>query len=338
MLQLQGVQRRLQTAPLGQIPLRRSPFRQARTLGLGPGQLFPGLPFLVPGLVHLGQLFPVGLPLQGGQVNLQGLLPAVQGPKPLLQPGGLDVQLLQSLQLTAAGLQLPARLGQQAGLVVPAFVFQLPQAGSQGGAGGTVVSCGDQPVQPVAQGLVPAYGQVPALQEAGALVYAALHAQQNLPAPVRRQLRDGETGFRLEGAKVAHGNAPLGLPLDGNAAILPQHLHRALHGLSGPGLVPLLVRQLALAGPLPGVDSVEHGQKEGAPGAFSPLVGGGDEIQPGGKGQGLSVQLPEGGGHGAEDHGSVTSCPSRIWRLMRAARQRASCSAPSARSAASCSS
>ena len=34
----------------------------------------------------------------------------------------------------------------------------------------------------------------------GALVYAALHAQQNLPAPVRRQPRDGGTGFRLKGA------------------------------------------------------------------------------------------------------------------------------------------
>ena len=41
---------------------------------------------------------------------------------------------------------------------------------------------------------------------------------------------------------------------------------------------------------MPGVDAVEHGGEEGAPGGFAPLVGGREDIQPAPKGQCFAVE------------------------------------------------
>ena len=315
---------------MGQAALCQGPFGPSLTLGLGPLQFCQEGGFFYPSFFHPLQLLPVFLALQGLLVGVQGGLPILQLPDPGFQPGGLDFQGLQGLKrLSAYGQSLPG-LGQKAGFVILTFVFQFPQPCCQGGGGGAVVAGGHQLVQAAAQSFVLAHGQLSAPEKAGTLIHAAFCTQEQLAAVVRRQLRDGKAGFCLKSPELAHGNPPFGLPLDGDPAALPEDLHGPLHGLAGPGLVALFVRELALFGPLTGVDAVKHGQKKGAPGAFAPLVGGGNQVEAGGEGEGLVFQLAEGGGHGADVHGRVTSCPSRIWRLSRAARHRASASGPAA--------
>ena len=82
----------------------------------------------------------------------------------------------------------------------------------------------------------------------------------------------------------------------------------------------LFIGKSLCGGALPGLNSVEHSPKESAPGAFAPFVGGVDHIQTWLKGEGLPLQLAEGSGHGKNFHGRTTSCPSKIWREIRAAK------------------
>ena len=78
----------------------------------------------------------------------------------------------------------------------------------------------------------------------------------------------------------------------------------------------MLVCQGGLAVALAGVDAVEHGQQEGAPGRFSALVRGVQEIQARLERQYGAVQLAEGGLQTLENHGSVTTAVQGLQPLI----------------------
>ena len=238
------------------------------------------------------------LPVQGTAVVAQCsqlLLPAFQ----LLAQGRfLLAQALDLPELLLGGADVRLTFGDQARTVVAAAVFQLPELRRQPLAVAGLVAGGHQGVEPAAQGIVGLHRKVGKPQKARALKYALFHAQQHLAAVVGGQLPDGKARLGLPGQEIPHGDPATAPALDGDVPALVQEAQGALHGLAGPGQIFFFFRQIFTPGPLPGVDAVEHGGEEGAPGGFAPLVGGGDHIQTLGKVQGLPVQLAEGGGHG----------------------------------------
>ncbi len=241
--------------------------------------------------------------------------------------GQLHFQLpaltVQSLQFLQPGLQsVPLRflLGQQAAFVVAAAVFQLLQAVRQPVGVPAFVPGGDQGVQPTAQGLVLGHRQIGMADEARPAEHRLLHAQEHLAAVGRGQLRHWQAGGRFKGGKLPQGHPAAGGAEDGDVPALPVQIDPPLHGAARPGSVTLLVRQGVFGGFGPGVQAVEHGHQEGAPGALAPLVGSGEDVQPRLQGQRLMLQLAEGGRHLVNSH-SRTSLPLRILREISAARR-----------------
>ena len=107
-----------------------------------------------------------------------------------------------------------------------------------------------------------------------------LHTQQHLAAVGRRQFGHGQARFRFIGPELPQGHPALGPALDGDVPAVPVQVDAALHGTARPGRVVLLVCQRRPGGLGPGVQAVKHGDEKGAPGAFAPLIGGGDDVQP----------------------------------------------------------
>ena len=106
--------------------------------------------------------------------------------------------------------------------------------------------------------------------------------------------------------------AALCTALNGNVPVVPAKLHSSGHGATGPGGVTLFIGQGSLGGVHSGLNAVEHGYQEGAPGAFAPFVGGFDDVKTRLQDQGLVFQFAKGGGHGIDPHGSFTSRFSKI--------------------------
>ena len=235
----------------------------------------------------------------------QTLLGAGQSGLFPLQPGGEGGGALQRLQiflhLSQPGLQL--------GDVPHAFVDLPPvfpglQLLHSLGEGHVLLprrdQGGDAPLQLGGGG----EGQVSLPQKGGAGEHLRPHSGEQLAA-----VGGGETGHRLLGAGVDGGEGPErgvspGAPADGDVPALVVQGDLSLHGGSGPGLIAVLVSEIALFVPVPGVDAVEHGPPEGGPGGFTPLVGGVDEGETGSRLQPGPLQPAEGGGHGFDFHGS----------------------------------
>lgn len=285
---------------------------QAVHLGLGLGK--GGLGRLPPGPALGHGPAEVGVPL--------GLQKSVLGLEPLQLPPGLLGQT-EGLGLAGQGLlhvgQLLLQPGDQAGLVVLPAVEPVPQAALYLGVGHILLPAGGQGGDAGLQGGGAVDGRAPLAHEGGALEYLPGHAGEGLPRVV-----PGEAGHRLRRAgihrlKAAKGGAPLGPPAEGDGPALPEQLHAPLHGRAAPGLVAVLLREVALTVPLLGVDPVEHGPQEGRPGGLAPLVGGLNDIQPLPQRQLRALELAEGGAHLQNLHRQGSSPFSRAASPKRAA-------------------
>ena len=250
---------------------------------------------------------------EGLEIRLrQGKLPFQTGNLPL-QPFPLPKCLLQLPQLLF-------RLGQKPRLIEAAFVFQLLELPGEGRLVNPLVAGGDQGVEPGPQSLALGHGHLLLPDKPGPAEYLPLHPQKGLAAVVRRQLRHRQPGLRLVGPEDPHGDAALGGPLQGDASAVPVESHGAGHGASGPGGIALLGGKGLPCGFGPGIQAIEHGKQEGAPGALAPFVLPGEDIEPRGEFQGPVLQRSEGRRHGFNSHGSATSSPSKSLAASSAAR------------------
>ena len=204
--------------------------------------------------------------------------------------------------------------------MIAAPVSQLLQGSCQTLGIAAFVSGGHQGIESAAQILVRRHRQIAEADEAGSAVDILLHPQQGLPTVGGGQLRDGNAGTRFIRPEFPQRDPALGGPLDGDVPALPMDIHPACHGASRPGSIVLLVGKGCLGALGPGIQAVEHGRQEGAPGTFAPLVGGMEDIQPRLQLQGLMLQLAEGGCHPVNSHGRATSLPASSFREISAAR------------------
>ena len=265
-----------------------------------------------------GILLCLGI-VQSCLVVLQLCHPRFQFCLTLLKPLSLDIQLLQGTKLLFQFIPLGLRLGQQAGFIVPAFVLEVFQCLRQLISRAAFISGGHQIIQPAAQRVILGHRHVGQLQKARPDKNTPLHAQQFHAAVGGGQLRHVHAGFRLVCPKLAKNQPSTGAPLDGNIPAIPADVHPALHGRAGPGSITFLICQGRLGSAGLGVDAIQHGNDECAPGTLAPFIGSFDDIHTRLQGQGLMLQLAEGGCHGIDLHGNTTSCPSRICREIRAA-------------------
>ena len=190
----------------------------------------------------------------------------------------LNVQRFQLGELLLQLLQLSLRLGKQTGFIISALIAQVFQLRRQPVCRAAFIAGGDESVEPAPQSLVLGHGQVGKADEARPAVHRLLHPQKHGSAVGGGQLLNRKTRKGFIGPELPQGHPPLGAALDGNVPAVPVQVNPAGHGAARPGLIPLLVRQSRLCALDPGVQAVEHGQQEGTPGAFAPLVGGGNDV------------------------------------------------------------
>ena len=225
--------------------------------------------------------------------------------------------------------QFRFRFRKQTGAVITAGILQFLQFGPQHIPGAAFVACGDQGVEPTAQRFVLSHRQIIQPEESRSGEHAPFHTQQHLAAVGAGQLRHFQARGRFISLEHAERGPALCPALNGDIPAIPAQVDPALHGTAGPGGVLFLLRQGVLCGSGTGVDTVEHCQQEGAPGAFAPLIGSFNDVQSGLQFQRLVFQFTEGGPHFVNSHGSLTSCPSRICRETLAAKRIIRCSASS---------
>ena len=246
---------------------------------------------------------------------LQPCLDVVQTHFQLLH---LCVQRVQFIDLILQGVPLAFQLGEKTAFVEAAAVFQVPQIFCQLVAGTAFVAGGHEVVEPASKGFILRYGQVRLTDKPSPAEHCLLHAQQLLAAVCRRQLRDRQPGIGFVRLEFAQGNSALGAALDGDVPAVPIQVNATRHGIARPWGVALLVGEGGFRGFGAGFQTVEHGNKKGAPCAFAPLVGGSENVQPRLEGQLRVLQLAEGGSHFVDFH-SVTSRPSSSFREISAA-------------------
>ena len=158
---------------------------------------------------------------QGLGVIAQGILP---GRHLALTDTKLPCLLFQSrqrIQLLHEGFQLLLGLGQEAGSVVAAAVFQLPQGAAQLIRVPAFIPGGDQGVEPPPQGFILGHGQIRKPDKACPGKDASLHPQQPLAAVCPIQLRHRQPGRCLIGPELAQRDPPLGGAFNGNVPALP---------------------------------------------------------------------------------------------------------------------
>ena len=275
--------------------------------------------FVISGLNHMEGILP-GLGIgQGHPVVFQFRHPLFQSGLLLPQALCLNVQAVQVPKLPLQVRRFRLCLGQQASAVVAAAVSQVPELFLQCLGSAAVIPSGHQGIQPVAQGLILGHRQVRQPDESGPGKDALFHPQQHGAAVGSGQLRHRQAGVGFKSLKISKNGAAFGLSLNGNVPALPAQVYGAGHGHTGPGGIVLLIRQSRSGGSGTGLQAIEHGNQEGTPGGFSPLIGGVDHIESRLQGQCLMLQLAEGGSHRIDLHGSTTSCPSRSFRDSLAA-------------------
>ena len=158
----------------------------------------------------------------------------------------LPVQALRLLQFSHQFPLLGLCLGQQAGFIKPAFVFQILQFLGQGIGASGFITGGDQGVQPSAESLILSHRHILQPHKTGSGKYALFHAQQHLAAVGSGQLCDRDAAFRLIGLEHTKDAASFAGTLDGNVPALPADVHSAGHRCTGPGGIPLFVREKIL--------------------------------------------------------------------------------------------
>ena len=250
---------------------------------------------------------------------VQLLEPGFHVLNPLPELLRLNIQRFQLCQLLLQLLQLSLRLGKQTGLIISALIAQILQLSRQPVCRAAFVAGGDESVKSAPQSLVLGHRQVGKADEARPAVHRLLHTQKHGSAVGGVQLLNRKARSGFVSPEFSQGHPPLGAALDGDVPAAPVQVNPAGHGAARPGLIPLLVRQSRLCALDPGIQAVEHGQQEGTPGAFAPLVGGGDDVQTRLQSQSLVLQLAEGSRHFVNSH-RTTSLPSRIFREISAAR------------------
>ena len=249
-------------------------------LPLQGGQLAPGRLKLLPGLgkapvqLSLGQS-AVGRPLGGQQVSTGGQ----GGPLPL-QQGDAAGQLLQLLQGLVHLPQLSLQPGDQPHASVDlSAVEPLPQPPLGLGVGHVLLPGGHQRGNTPLQLRGRCNRQISTRSNEGRpLKDLPSHTGEQLAAVGGSQAGDRLLRPGVDGGKGPEGSAALGTPAEGDVPALPLQVHSPLHGGAGPGLIPVLVRQIPLFIPVPGIDAIEHSLPKGGPGGFAPLVGGIDQI------------------------------------------------------------
>ena len=209
---------------------------------------------------------------------IQLLEPGFHVLNPLPELLRLNIQRFQLGELPLQLLQLSLRLGKQTGLIISALIAQVFQLSRQPVCRAAFVAGSDQGVEPTPQSLVLGHRQVGKTDEARPAVHRLLHAQKHGSAVGGVQLLHRKAGSGFVSPEFSQGHPPLGAALDGDVPSVPVQVNPAGHGAARPGLIPLLVRQSRLRALDPGIQAVEHGKQEGAPGALAPLVGGGDDI------------------------------------------------------------
>ena len=135
-----------------------------------------------------------------GQKSLDLLQLLPEGVHGLPVPGGGGCQRLQLSQGGAEGAGLLLRLGQEAGLVIPAGVPLALELLGGGGEGGVLLASGDQRGDALLQGLALLHRKS-GLADIGAALEDVLgHAQQGFTAA-----GGGEEGHRFRGARIDGG-------------------------------------------------------------------------------------------------------------------------------------
>ena len=287
---------------------------------LGLGLLLEGL-----GIPLVERLLAVGLVLL--QLTLQLLLAHLQSSQ-FLPSLGLGLPSLGGVLQGAAHLpQLSLQLGDEPGGAVGlAAVAPVFQGAHGGGVGDLLLSGGGQSGNAPLQIRGGGDGGVPLAHQGAADKHLPAHPREGLS-----HVGGGEEGHRVPGGGVHRLKAPkgagaVGKAAQGDALPLPLQPEFPRHDGPRPGLIPRLLGQVPRLVPLPGVDAVEHGGEEGRPGGFSTFVGGGEDVEPGGEGEGGPLQLAEGGGHGDDVHARMSSSPSRAASPKRVAKMSRACS------------
>ena len=200
----------------------------------------------------------------------------------LAQGGGLGEGLLE------LGL-LRLQLGDQAAFVEPAAVEPGLEAFVGLGPGYILLPGGDQGGDPLLQLLALADGQASLAEEHRAVKDLLAHASEDLPGGLPGQAGHGQAGVLVDRRKIPHGHPAGGGPAELQDPALEFTDQQPLHGGAAPGPVTVFVGGGALAVPLAGVQAVEHGPQEGAPGGFPAAVGGPDEGHPRAEFQGVPL-------------------------------------------------
>ena len=292
-----------------------------------PAQLPPQGLILVPGGtvlllslgIPVGQLFPGQGPVGLSLLEQTVPFPDQLGPLPL-QAGRLEGGALQLLQGLPDLDQLPLQPGDLPhALVHLAFVLPILQPPHGLGEGDLLLSGGHQGGDPPLQLRGGGDRHVPCPQKSGAGEDLLSHTGEQLAAVGPGEAGDGLLRAGVDGGEVPEGRGPLGAPADQDLPALQLQTDLPLHGGPGPGLIAVLVGQVAFPVPLAGIDPIEHGPPEGGPGGFSPLVGGMDQGEAGTGLQPGPLQNTEGGRHGSDLHGHTSSPSSRAARPYRRA-------------------
>ena len=249
-----------------------------------------------------------------------GLL-AAEGGRPGLNLGQTLAQIGGALLGIQQRLLLLLQLGQQAGLVIPAAALPGPQPLVGLGPGHVLLPGGHQGGNALLQFLALGDGQVGLPQEDRPVKDLPADPGEGLPHVLGGEARRGQAGGPVDGGEVPHGDAPGGGPADLQRSVPLLADHEALHGDAAPGAVTVLIGRGSLSVPLAGVQAVEHGPQEGAPGGLARPVGGADEGKAPVEGQGLVFQTAKGGRELQEFHRG-SSLPSRAARPKRTARSR----------------
>ena len=267
--------------PLGLLePLRVGNGAVLGLLGGEGVQLILSFPEFLPRLGAAAVQVSPGKALVDGPLPLQLAEGLLQSGAAGFQGGNLPGGLLHLGESLLHLLQLLGEPGNEThALVHPTAVEPLFEPPLRLGVGHVLLPRGHQGGDALFQLRGGGDGEIaPGTDEGRALKDLPAHSGQQIPTGL-----GGEAGHRflragIDGGEGAEGGVSPGTPAEGDGPPLPLQLHLPLHGGARPGLVVVLVRQMALLVPVPGVDAVEHGPPEGAPGGFAPLVGGLDEV------------------------------------------------------------
>ena len=166
----------------------------------------------------------------------------------------------------------------RAGAVIFSLAELLFQAALHLGKGDLFVTGGNERADAPLQVGIGVNGQAAGGDEGAALVDGLGYAQKRFAAAGGIQAGDRGVGAGIgAGKNTQRSIGALGPAAESQLLVPRRQLQLALHKAAAPGLKTVLIGQIA---PLAGVEPIEHGQQESAPGGLAALVRGADHIQP----------------------------------------------------------